>query len=157
MGNLGEDKMDMRLGGIYALQRIMQDSRRDQPTIANVLATYVRTHAAKPPVKGQGVPADVHAALNVLAERAPNHDDGFRPDFCHAQLPGVELNPLYDPRKSRTDLAGSVPGSGAALSYADLSSADLTGADLSDAQELTKRQVDSARVNGRTLLPDSLP
>ncbi|MYT81269.1 hypothetical protein YW3DRAFT_07423, partial [Streptomyces sp. MnatMP-M77] len=29
VGNLGEDKMDVRLGGIYALQRIMQDSRRD--------------------------------------------------------------------------------------------------------------------------------
>ncbi|WP_371621563.1 hypothetical protein OG245_00620 [Streptomyces sp. NBC_01116] len=32
VGNLGEDKMDVRLGGIYALERIMQDSRRDQPT-----------------------------------------------------------------------------------------------------------------------------
>ncbi|MFE3144584.1 hypothetical protein [Streptomyces scopuliridis] len=49
VGNLGEDTMDVRLGGIYALQRITQDSRRDQPTIANVLATYIRTHAAKSP------------------------------------------------------------------------------------------------------------
>ncbi|MGW6755349.1 hypothetical protein [Streptomyces sp. NPDC055006] len=37
VANLGEDKMDVRLGGIYALQRIMQDSPRDQSTIANVL------------------------------------------------------------------------------------------------------------------------
>ncbi|MCX4967124.1 hypothetical protein OHA98_20475 [Streptomyces sp. NBC_00654] len=63
VGNLGEDKVDVRLGGIYALQRIMQDSHRDQPTIANVLTTYIRTHTAKSPAKSQDVPADVHAAL----------------------------------------------------------------------------------------------
>ncbi|MFJ1804358.1 hypothetical protein [Streptomyces sp. NPDC088180] len=32
VGNLGEDTMDVRLGGIYVLQWIMQDSRPDQPT-----------------------------------------------------------------------------------------------------------------------------
>jgi hypothetical protein len=61
VNNLGNGKMDVRLGGIYALQRIMQDSIRDQPTIANVLATYIRTHAAKPPTKGQDIPADIQA------------------------------------------------------------------------------------------------
>ncbi|WP_405809014.1 hypothetical protein OG524_03430 [Streptomyces sp. NBC_01520] len=48
VGNLGEDQVDVRLSGIYALERIMQDSGRNQPTITNVLAAYVRTHAAKP-------------------------------------------------------------------------------------------------------------
>ncbi|WP_247748480.1 pentapeptide repeat-containing protein [Streptomyces sp. 4R-3d] len=251
VGHLGEEKMDMRLGGIYALQRIMQDSHRDQPTIANVLATYLRTHAAKPPAKGQVVLADVHAALNVLAERDPTHDDGFRPDLRDAQLPGVELKPndpadptsgaaLSDAVLSNADLSeaflrganlinadlrdANLAGadlrfadlsnanlrfadltgadlinadlgfvrlrgadlinadlsganltsafligadlinadlSGADLSIADLSGANLTGAnlagaDLSIAKKLTKRQVDSARVDGRTLLPDSL-
>ncbi|GHJ41172.1 hypothetical protein Sm713_67810 [Streptomyces sp. TS71-3] len=31
MANLGDNKMDVRLGGIYALQRIMQDSTRERP------------------------------------------------------------------------------------------------------------------------------
>ncbi|WP_179892490.1 hypothetical protein [Streptomyces sp. rh34] len=74
VGNLGEDKMDVRLGGVYALQRIMQDSHRDQPTITNVLATYIRTHTAKPPAKSQDIPADVHAALTVLATRDSTRD-----------------------------------------------------------------------------------
>ncbi|MFE1369229.1 hypothetical protein ACFW84_34000 [Streptomyces anulatus] len=73
MGNLGEDKMDVRLGGIYALHRIVQDSRRDQPTMANVLSAYI--HAAKPPAKGRDVAADVQAALTVLATRDPARDD----------------------------------------------------------------------------------
>jgi hypothetical protein len=40
--NLGSPSIDVRLGGIYALQRIMQDSRRDQPTIVAVLCAFVR-------------------------------------------------------------------------------------------------------------------
>ncbi|MFD6994118.1 hypothetical protein [Streptomyces sp. NPDC059943] len=131
--NLGSDKMDVRLGGIYALQRIMQDSRRDQPTIANVLATYNRTHAAKPPADGQDIPADVDAALTVLAIRDTVHDDTFRLDLRAAKLPNVE------------------PSIRAALDGADLRNTDLSGA-----VNLTKDQVDSARVDGKTRLPASL-
>jgi hypothetical protein len=43
--DLGSDSVDVRLGGIYALQRIMQDSPRDQPTIVAVLCAFVRDHA----------------------------------------------------------------------------------------------------------------
>lgn len=34
--NLGSASLDVRLGGIYALQRIMQDSSRDQRTVVSV-------------------------------------------------------------------------------------------------------------------------
>ncbi|WP_405392416.1 hypothetical protein OG596_34145 [Streptomyces sp. NBC_01102] len=51
VGNLGEDKVDVRLGGIYALERIMQDSGRNQPTITNVLAP---TSALMPPIPSEG-------------------------------------------------------------------------------------------------------
>ncbi|MFE5191612.1 hypothetical protein [Streptomyces sp. NPDC056628] len=47
VANLGADSMDVRLGGIYALQRIMEDSPRDQPSMVAVLSTYVRNHAKK--------------------------------------------------------------------------------------------------------------
>ena len=43
--NLGSSSVDVRLGGIYALQRIMQDSPRDQPTVVAVLCAFVRDHA----------------------------------------------------------------------------------------------------------------
>ncbi|WP_237285783.1 pentapeptide repeat-containing protein [Streptomyces niveus] len=196
--NLGSDKMDVRLGGIYALQRIMQDSRRDQPTIANVLATYIRTHAAKLPAKGQDIPADVDAALTVLAIRDTVHDDTFRLDLRAAKLPGVEPSiraaldgadlrdtDLSNAHLAFADLSGAdLSGadlnaadlsvavltkadlSDAVLGYADLSGADLSGADLSGADlrdtdlsgavNLTKDQVDSARVDGKTRLPASL-
>ncbi|MFC9863551.1 MULTISPECIES: pentapeptide repeat-containing protein [unclassified Streptomyces] len=122
VGNLGEDKVDVRLGGIYALQRIMQDSRRDQPTIANVLATYIRTHAAaKPPAKGQDVPADVHA---TLATRDTTRDRTFLLDLHATKLPNINL-PIT--ATSATDLRGTD------LDGADLDGADLRNTELKDA------------------------
>jgi membrane protein implicated in regulation of membrane protease activity len=42
---LGSDKLDVRLGGIYALERIAKDSRRDHPTVVEVLSAFVREHS----------------------------------------------------------------------------------------------------------------
>jgi hypothetical protein len=39
---LGSDKMDVRIGGIYALERIAHDSRRDHSPIMEVLSAFVR-------------------------------------------------------------------------------------------------------------------
>lgn len=43
--NLGSESRDVRLGGIYGLERIMQDSARDHPTVVSVLSAYVRQNA----------------------------------------------------------------------------------------------------------------
>lgn len=37
VSNLGSGSVDVRLGGIYALERIMHDSARDHPTVVSVL------------------------------------------------------------------------------------------------------------------------
>ncbi|MFG3551018.1 pentapeptide repeat-containing protein [Streptomyces sp. NPDC047725] len=140
--NLGDDAMDVRLGGIYALQRIMEDSPRDHPTIANVLTTYIRTRTDKPRKKDAAVPADVHAALMVLVFRDSRLDDFFTLDLRGAHLSNVELRPrrpgkkldpadrsgafLHRQDRPRADL------SGAYLAEADLSDADLSGAKLSN-------------------------
>ncbi|MFD6994119.1 pentapeptide repeat-containing protein [Streptomyces sp. NPDC059943] len=145
VGNLGEDKMDVGLGGIYALERIMKDSARDQPTIANVLATYIRTHAATPPAKDQGVPADVHAALTVLANRDTTHDENFRLDLRHVQLPRVEVSPpgsLIELRPSDSTPRGLA---GANLYDANLTEADLSGMNLSGVN-LPKAKVTEANL-----------
>jgi hypothetical protein len=42
---LGNDQMEVRLGGIYALERIARDSARDHWPIMEILAAYLRTHA----------------------------------------------------------------------------------------------------------------
>ncbi|MFD9869076.1 pentapeptide repeat-containing protein [Streptomyces niveus] len=130
VGNLGADRTDVRLGGVYALQRIMQDSPRDHPTIANVLGAYVRTHAAKPPTKGQDIPADVDAALTVMATRDATRDgEDFRLDFRSVRLPGVEFlsADLTSAWVHRADLTGAY------LYGTDLTNAVMIETDLTDA------------------------
>src|ERR1035441_3413443 len=45
---LGSDKLDVRIGGIYALERIARDSARDHPTVMEVLAAFIREHSREP-------------------------------------------------------------------------------------------------------------
>jgi hypothetical protein len=123
VGNLGDDSLEVRLGGVYALQRIMEDSPRDQPSIVNVLSTYIRSHAKKPkwrwPDAYRKPTSDVQAALDALGSRDPAHDGTARVDLSDAHLRGVDL--------SGANL------SGANLRDAHLNDANLTGADLSGA------------------------
>jgi hypothetical protein len=44
---LGSDKLDIRLGGIYALERIAQDSLKDHWTVMEVLTAFVREQSRK--------------------------------------------------------------------------------------------------------------
>ncbi|QIP85598.1 hypothetical protein GLX30_17895 [Streptomyces sp. Tu 2975] len=85
INNLGSDSLDVRLGGIYALQRIMQDSARDHPAVVSVLAAFAQRHAGsstkslKEPIKSaytHAVRADVRAAIATLARRRPDRDRG---------------------------------------------------------------------------------
>jgi hypothetical protein len=45
---LGNTNLDVRLGGIYALERIANDSPQDRATVAEVLTAFVRGHALWP-------------------------------------------------------------------------------------------------------------
>ena len=42
---LGSGKLDVRIGGIYALERIAHDSARDLPTVLEVLTAFIREHS----------------------------------------------------------------------------------------------------------------
>ena len=126
--NLGSPSVDVRLGGIYALQRIMQDSPRDQPTVVAVLCAFVRDHANAATAKSSRPsappytspvpslpPTDIQAALTVVGTRSIAYDGSITVvDFTRADLSGADLT-------------------GANLTGADLTGADLTGADLTGA------------------------
>jgi uncharacterized protein YjbI with pentapeptide repeats len=144
---LGHAKLDVRLGGIYALERIAlewiaRDSLTDHATIGEILTAFVRSHAPWPPrLPGQYVATapieqvpelrvwapDVQACMTVLGR------SGF------ASL--ARRNALLDLRGvdlRRADLHGAdlewARLSGAHLERADLSAANLEHADLRGAQ-----------------------
>jgi hypothetical protein len=41
----GSEKLDVRIGGIYALERVARDSARDHPTVMEVLTAFIREHS----------------------------------------------------------------------------------------------------------------
>jgi hypothetical protein len=140
---LGSGHLDVRLGGIYALERIARDSPDDRATIGEVLTAYVRGHAPWPPaLEGQAaadlpmteIPrlriraADVQAAMTVLG----------RGRFADPD-PEVRRLDLADTDLRRVHLAG-----------ADLRRARLIGADLRDAY-LGDANLRQARVGGADL------
>ena len=74
---LGSDKLDVRIGGIYALERIARDSARDHPTVIEVLSAFIREHSreqwprvehgADTPVFRTGIEVRVCGAGNRLS------------------------------------------------------------------------------------------
>ncbi|MDG4787155.1 pentapeptide repeat-containing protein [Micromonospora sp. WMMD1102] len=145
LGQAGDDKLAIRLGGIYALERLMRDSPPDEPAVIEVLCAFVRIAAPRPrPLTlGEVLPSrpDVRAAVTVLARRPePDATENVRLDLTGTLLglqgihmPAADLSRAYlfnaDLRYadlSRADLHD------AGLSRADLRYADLSGADLRD-------------------------
>ena len=140
----------MRLGGIYALERIARDSEKDHGPIMEVLTAFVRLHAPWPPEKpaeakeqpaesGKPVPgekkpetkpapevkprADIQAILTVLGRRARTYGKGEaqRLDLRQTDLRGADSRkPTWRGRTS----------DGAHLEGANLREAHLEGANL---------------------------
>ncbi len=139
LGQEGSGKLSIRLGGIYALERIMHDSPADEPAVIEVLCAFIRTHAQLPPPPAvaspdarRALPAssqDVQAALVVLGRR-PNPDGkrNRRLDLSGTLLsmPGADLPNAH---LAQTDLL-QADLSGANLDHADLDHADLRNANL---------------------------
>ena len=104
---LGHENLDVRLGGIYALERIANDSPQDRATVVEVLTAFVRDHAPWPPRRrdqpGKDVPindvpplrawaADVQAALTVLGRRKPSIGPVQPVDLTAIDLRGADLH-----------------------------------------------------------------
>lgn len=65
---LGDKELNVRLGGIYALEGLMRDSNRDQATIIEVLAAFVRDKAPREEdrLAPANAPAEVAPMANAL-------------------------------------------------------------------------------------------
>lgn len=166
------NKLSIRLGGIYALQRLMVDSPSDEPAVVQVLCAFVRTHAPIPAKRPKTVPpspADVRAAVAVLGARP--HPRSNRLNFSntllgldHADLTGADLSGadlsganlrgaiLIDAILVGTDLRGAHLR-GADLTDADLTDAGLSGANLSDANLRGANPTDASGLDSAHLAP----
>ncbi len=135
----GTRQIEPRLGGIYSLERIARDSKRDARAIVEILCAYVRENA--PIVDGAErvkVGTDIQAILNFLSRFRPqfrndptlvfdlNTTELFMADMSACELNGADLRKAFLER--------------ADISRGHLESADLTNAYLSRAK-LTKAKL----------------
>jgi uncharacterized protein YjbI with pentapeptide repeats len=174
LGQHGEDKLDVRLGGIYALERIARESAEDHGPIMEVLTAYLREHARVQPGRTVGpvqpedqedqadsadadgasrLRADFQAVAAVLGRRPEERRrqeqrplDLREVDLRNADLSGAQLKGAYlrGAQLERADLRG------AQLEGADLSGAQLKGAFLIGAQ-LERADLRGAQLKGANL------
>lgn len=161
---LADDKQEIRLGAIYALERIAENSPTDRQTIGEVLAAFIRRRAAKPnseqPI-GAYLPEDIATALNaILRPRKLDGEDVVplipdldlrNTDLRRADLKGCSLRwaklchtDLREARFWAADLSYANLR-GADLSYADFGGANLDSAELTDAN-LAEADLDRANL-----------
>jgi hypothetical protein len=113
--HLGSENLDVRLGGIYALERLALNSPADRSSVTTILGAFVRGHAPwhvgssdgpthPAPIDDQ-LPwlthraVDVQTAMHVLARR-PGHPDEpqlflSRTDLRRMQLSDARLADTY--------------------------------------------------------------
>ena len=171
---LGSDKLDVRIGGIYALERVARDSARDHPTVMEVLAAFIREHSREQWPTQIQIPEpvtdappwrttrpDVQAAVTVIGRRNITNDLGrinltsanlTFADLDAGNLPRVDLKDadltyanLMSVYASLADLSGANL-TGARLREADLRRTDLSGANLRDADLTGARWPEDAPV-----------
>jgi uncharacterized protein YjbI with pentapeptide repeats len=169
---LGSDKLDVRIGGIYALERIAWDSAKDHPTVMEVLTAFIREHSREQwPSSDTGdegqerlTRPDVQAAVTVVGRRDAERDilpiDLGGANLTHADLAGANLTRariggpspvanLISANFARANLAR------ANLARANLFFTDLTGARLGDADltgaRLTRAHLARADLTGADL------
>ena len=181
---LGSDKLQVRLGGIYALERIARDSDGDVGPVMEVLSAFVREQTPWPapvsqiPDASERPPApsaDVQAVLTVIGRGTwatwwPDQQPGpggltcldlDATDLRRARIEGSQLPPLclsdtnlYLANLSEADLSEGT------LVSANLANAILDGADLSNARlggaDLSRASLGHADLRGAILVGANL-
>jgi hypothetical protein len=146
-----DDALALRLGGVYAMDRIADDDPTERPRIAEILSAFVRDGA---PADGE-LPRDVRAGMQVLTRR----DWTVAIDLAGARLAGMHLPAarLAGAVLAGTDLSDATLR-GALMKDADLRRADLRRADLSGADlraaTLTDARLSAAIADKSTRWPN---
>lgn len=129
-----EPNLEVRLGGIYALERIAQDSERDHISVMEILCAYVRTNTSNDDstysANYLSPRTDIDAAMSVIGRRSigrimferdcarNSHAFPFSIDLRNTNLTGILL---HDARLVHANLVDTN------LSYSSLRRSRLVG------------------------------
>jgi uncharacterized protein YjbI with pentapeptide repeats len=139
VGQLGNDHVHVRLGGILALERIANESKRDYLPVVFLIASYVRDGRAldrlAPGSSYPPVAADIHAAMLVLGRRRHRELESDMLRLSAVDLSGLRLDRVdlsyTDFTYSRMTHSWIVYSDlrDCAFDFTDISNSGLTGSD----------------------------
>ncbi len=93
---LGSEKLEVRMGAIYALERIAKDSPKDHWTIMEVLTSLVREKSQTRHIPNIKITIDIQSALAVIGRRDSSKDSEYgRLDLSNTNLQQANLSNLY--------------------------------------------------------------
>jgi hypothetical protein len=154
---LGSEHLDVRVGGIYALERIARDSPDDRATIEEVLTAYVRDHAPWPrPPAPPSLPAIIHRLASFVRRQRSVLQRRRATDAAGQASPGQSDDQAAGPPRPAADVQAAVTVLGRrqlppdGLRLLDLIRADLQGASLADAN-LQSASLADANLQGASL------
>jgi hypothetical protein len=160
---LGSENLVVRLGGIYALERIAWDYAKLYWPIMETLTTFVRLHAPLERDKvSTGSPRpDVQAILTVIGRRNTDfeNDPFLRLDLSRSNLSNANLfranleNTHFEGSSLKYAILAYANLRGAILWGTDLECADISGADLRDVMRLESAQLRATIGDKNTKLP----
>jgi hypothetical protein len=164
----GKKKLEVRLGGIYALERIANQSERDHWPIVEVLTTYIRENARREPQESthedQASPSRPSLTVqgDILKARPPN--PYLAADFQAILTVLGRRDRKYEGKDQHLDLTNTeIRGAnltGAYLNEANLTGANLSGADLNGAnlnwEDLSGVYLAGANLTGANLFAANL-
>ena len=183
---LGHANLDVRIGGIYALERIARDSKYDHSTVIEILAAYVTQHARRKeeednsasatsdPKLPNSLAADVQVALDAIGRRKWKDSETLsRPilllgiDLRAAILTNANLRGVYlfgsdlrmaflNGAKFNRAKLSDVDFRGAHVFNTDFSGSLIRGVDLSTSVGLTWEQIKTAIMDEHTKLPPEI-
>ena len=137
LGSVGEDKLAIRLGGIYALERIAKDSAKDHGPVMEVLTAFVRSY--RPALSPKTIKHQKGRSKENIEDETQNDHTRQRskienqkqilPQDIRSILTVIERR-IKDFNKSKVDLSG-VKFKRIELPFINLSGTFLREADLS--------------------------
>ena len=155
---LGSDMADVRIGGIYALERVANDSEEHHRAVMDVLTVFVRRHSHDPrpapdPSGGKDERStlpDVQVAIRAIGRLQDDRELNLTAaDLTDAILDGANLSNAWLHRAVFNHAsAHDAKFIKARLRKADFTRANLENADFTEAEELTEADFTGAKLKG---------
>lgn len=157
---LGDARLDIRLGGIYALEGIARESRELHGPVIELLTAFLREHASeKTETSDEDSTAATAAGAGVIPAVKPARIPYLRADFKAIATVLSRRDVTHDARDETLNLSETrlnnasffrAPLQGASFGGAQLRGADFVRAQLNEA-EFTKAHLQGANFSGAKL------